>query len=283
MCKLRKIKSLLGIASIALSSSVLASTSSINFDVDPSGSAISAPDLFSTATPLTNLYSAQGVNFSALDRIQVTSQIHHNGVLKTVTRNELTPTNSGMGAILNDSSGFRGPAKSGDNFLAFNGETAFGSHFWRISFDDPIGYFDIDRRKGAYPDNNYYTHLDAYDAEGNLVGSRNNIYSGITNWAGGNWYGYRTSFKSETEISYVDIGHALDSGNNANSSFRPTPWSIVYDDLVFGEFADASSGTPFLSGGGGGAFVPIPGSIWFLLTGLLGFSGFARKPKLNDE
>ena len=282
MCKSFKSSSFLSIALFTFSSLAQASIATINFDIDPSGSAISAPDLFSTATPLTNLYSAQGVNFSALDRIQVTSQIHHNGVLKTVTRNELTPINSGMGAILNDSSGFRGSAKSGDNFLAFNGDTSFGSHFWRISFDDPIGYFDIDRRRGADPDNNYYTHLDAYDAEGNLVGSRNNIYTGSSNWSSDDWSGYRTSFKSETEISYVDIGHVLNWGNNANSSLRGTPWSIVYDDLVFGDFADASSDTRFLSGGGG-SFIPLPGSIWFLLTGLLGFGGLAKKRKLTDE
>jgi hypothetical protein len=282
MCKSFKSSSFLSIVLFTFSSLAQASIATINFDIDGTGSAINAPDLFSSATPLTNLYSASGVNFTALDRIQVTSQIPHNGVLTTITRNELTPSASGMGAILNDSSGFRRPAKSGDNFLAFNGDTAFGSHFWRISFDSPIGYFDIDRLRGANPDNNYYTHLDAYDVEGNLVGSRNNLYTGYDRWSSENYSGYRTSFKSETEISYVDIGHALNSGNNANSSFRPTPWSIVYDDLVFGDFADASSGTRFLSGGGG-SFIPLPGSIWFLLTGLLGFGGLARKRKLTDE
>jgi len=282
MNKIIKIKSLLGAALITLSPFAGASIVTINFDTDSTGSAIIAPNLFSSASPLTNLYSGQGVNFSALERIQVTSQIPHNGVLKTITRNELMPSNSGMGAILNDSSGFRLSAKSGDNFLAFNGETTFGSHLWRINFDNPIGYFEIDRLRGADPDNNYYTHLDAYDVDGNLVGSRNNLYTRYSSWSSDNYSGYRTSFKSETEISYVDIGHAFNSGNILNSSLRSTPWSIVYDDLVLGGFTDASVGTQFLSGQSG-VFVPLPSSIWFLLTGLLGFSGLARKRKLIDK
>ena len=279
MYKLINTKLVFSVSLLTFSSLSQAVVTTIDFDTDASGASINAPNLFSGATLLTNLYSGVGVNFTALERKSVTSQVPHNGVLTTRTRNELTPSGTGMGAILNDSSGFRGPAKSGDNFLAFNGETAFGSHFWRISFDNPIGYFEVDRRKGADPDNNYYTHLDAYDVDGNLVGSRNDLWTRNNNWASDDYSGYRSAFKSETEISYVDIGHALNCcGGNTNSSLRSTPWSIVYDDLAFGDFTDADSDTRFLSTGG--TFIPIPGSIWFLLTGLLGFSSLVRKRNL---
>ena len=274
-------KTAIGAILLTFASLSQAAITTIDFDTTPSGAAINAPNLFSDATPLTELYAAKGVHFTALERKQVTEERPHNGVLKTFTENQLSPINSGMGAILNDSSGFRGPAKSGDNFLAFNGETAFGSHFWRISFDNPIGFFDIDRRRGAEPDNNHRVSLDAYDAEGNLIGSRNNLYN-PGGWTSDDYSGYRSSFKTETEISYVDIGHALNCcGGNKNSSLSPTPWSIVYDNLKFGDFADATSGTRFLPGGG--TFVPVPGSIWFLLTGLLGFSGLVSKRKLSES
>ncbi len=271
----------MGAALLSFASLSQAAITTIDFDTDASGAAINAPNLFSSATALTELYAAKGVHFTALERKQVTGERPHNGVLTTFTENQLSPVNSGMGAILNDSSGFRGPAKSGDNFLAFNGDTAFDSHFWRISFDNPIGFFEIDRRRGADPDNNYYLHLDAYDSEGNKVGSRNDLWARSNSWSSDDWSGYRPSFKSETEISYVDIGHALDCcGGNKNSALRPTPWSITYDNLKFGDFADATSGTRFLSGGG--TFIPVPGSIWFLLTGLLGFSGLVSKRKITE-
>ena len=197
-------KNVIGVTLLTVASLSQAAITTIDFDTDPSGAAINAPNLFSDTSALTELYAAKGVHFTALERKQVTSQVPHNGVLTTITRNELSPINSGMGAILNDSSGFRGPAKSGDNFLAFNGETAFGSHFWRISFDNPIGFFEIDRRRGADPDNNnYYLHLDAYDAEGNKVGSRNNLYARVNEWSSDGYQGYRPSFKTETEISYT--------------------------------------------------------------------------------
>ena len=277
MFKINKTKYYLTAILFTFSTLAQASVTHINFDTDATGSVVNAPNLFSAATPLTDFYSGLGVNFSALERNLVTSQVPHNGVLVTRTRNELTPSTSGMGAILNDNSGFGGSAKSGDNFLAFNGDTDFSSHFWRISFDDPIGYFDIDRRAGAAPDNNYYTHLNAYDVDGNLVGSRNNLWRGGSNWTSDGYSGYHAAFKSETEISYVDIGHVLNGGNIIDSSLRSTPWAIVYDDLLFGEFADASSSTNFLSGGG--VNIPLPSGIWLLLTGLLGLSGFTRKRK----
>ncbi len=279
MNKLTNTQLALSATLLTFSSLTQAVVTTINFDTDSSGATINAPDLFSSAIPLTELYAGSGVHFSALERKSITSQVPHNGVLTTRTRNELSPIGSGMGAILNDSSGFRGPAQSGDNFLAFNGETTFGSHFWRINFDNPIGYFEIDRIRGADPDNNYYTHLDAYDADGNLVGSRNDLWTGSNRWASDDYSGYWTAFKSETEISYVDIGHALDWGGNTNSSLRSTPWSIVYDDLAFGEFADARSGVRDLSTGG--TFIPLPASVWFFLTGLLGFGSLRTKRKLT--
>jgi hypothetical protein len=279
MNKLTNTQLALSATLLTFSSLTQAVVTIIDFDTDSSENAINAPDLFSSATPLTELYSGSGVHFSALERKEVTSQVPHNGVLTTITRNELSPVGSGMGAILNDSSGFRGPAQSGDNFLAFNGETTFGSHFWRISFDSPIGYFEIDRIHGADPDNTHYINIDAYDVDGNLVGSRNDLYTDMNNWSSDDYSGYWSAFKSETEISYVDIGHALGCcGGATNSSLSSTPWSIVYDDLAFGGFADARSGVRDLSNG---TFIPLPASVWFFLTGLLGFSSLRTKRKLT--
>ncbi len=261
MLKLIKTKSFLIAILFTFSTLGQAVVTNIDFDIDPTGAAINAPNLFSGATPLTDLYSGSGVNFSALERTQITSEIPVNGVLTTLTRNELTLSGSGMGAILDESSGFSGAAKSGDNFLAFNGETDFSSHFWRISFDNPIGYFSIDKKIGANVIDGD-ANFDAYDIDGNLIGSINyeyvfNAYS-------------QTAFQSETEISYIDIGHGLEccDGGNASSSLQPTPWALVYDDLVFGELSDAPEFTPSLTGGD--AFVPVPGSVWLLLTGLFG-------------
>ncbi len=263
----------LSIIFLASSSLTQAAITTIDFDTDPSGAVIHAPDLFSGATPLTELYADSGVHFSALERRSVTSQVPRNGVLVTVTRNELVSTSSGMGAILNDSSGFGRPAKSGANFLAFNGETDFNSHFWRISFDDPIGYFGVDRKSGVSPAHGGYVNMDAYDADGNLIGSVNNLWTRDA-WSSDDWWGYRSSFKSETEISYIDIGHALywNSGN-VNAGLLSTPWAIAYDNLVFGDVGDAPAGTRSISA----AVIPLPASAWFFLSGLLGFAGLRAK------
>lgn len=268
MGKLIKTKLLLSATVFTFSSLAQAVVTTIDFETDASGAVFNAPNLFSSATSVSNIYSGLGVNFSALERTQVTSQVPHNGVLVTRTRNELNPSNTGMGAILNDNSGYGGPARSGDNILAFNGETDFSSHFWRISFADPIGYFGINKRQGEQPVNRGYTSFDAYDVDGNLIGSRNNEYT---------YSSFSLShFKSDTEISYIDVGHELNCcGGNANAGLVSTPWALVYDDIAFGDFADAPSYTPFLSGGG--TYIPVPGSIWFLLTGLLGFSGLVSK------
>ncbi len=272
-------KPLLWGALLAFSTISQAAVTVIDFDNDSSGAAINAPNLFSGATALTELYAAKGVHFTALERNSVTSQVPHNGVLKTITRNELSPSTSGMGAILNDGSGFGKAAKSGDNFLAFNGETAYGSHFWRISFDNPIGFFEIDRLGGANPNNAYYLNLDAYDSDGNLVGSKNNLYSDINSWSSDGYYGRRPAFKSETMISYVDLGQAMDYGSgNRNSGLRPTPWAMAYDNLTFGDFADASAGVGFLSGGGG-SNVPLPAAGWLFITAFMGLLGFSSRRK----
>jgi hypothetical protein len=262
---------------LTFSSLTQAVITTVDFDTDPSGTAINAPDLFTSGTPLTELYSDSGVHFSALERKSITSEVPHNGVLTTITRNELMPSIAGMGAILNDSSGFGGSAKSGDNFLAFNGETDFSSHFWRISFDNPIGYFGVNQKKGAGIIDGYL-NFDAYDVDGNLIGSRNHEYT-FSSYS-------LTEFKSDAEISYIDIGHALDccnsngeyeEGGNAIASLQPNPWALVYDDLVFGGFDDAAANVSDISGDG--VFVPLPGSIWLLLTGLFGFSGLITKRK----
>ncbi len=160
MNKLTNTKLALNAMLFTFSSLTQAVVTTINFDRDPSGSAINAPNLFSGATPLTKLYADLGVHFSAIGREINQNPQTENGVLvyqsigSTLTPvgegSKFSPVGVGMGAILNKKSKFfSSNAKSGENFLAFNSETTFGSNYWRISFDNPIGYFMIDRRFGG--------------------------------------------------------------------------------------------------------------------------------------
>ncbi len=80
----------------SVSSGAQAVITTINFDVDANGNAISAPDLFSAATPLTTQYAAKNVTFTALERNSITLDVDvpHNGVLKT--QEVLEPSSTGM-------------------------------------------------------------------------------------------------------------------------------------------------------------------------------------------
>ncbi len=119
-------------------------------------------------------------------------------------------------------------------------------------------------------------HLEAYDVDGNLVGSRRHLQSAAKFWAHdelpvSKW----SAFKSETEISYIDITQAVVFDENFFAS-EVIPWSIVYDNMVFGAFADAHPGAQYLS-----TVIPLPASAWFFLTGLLGFGSLRTKRKLS--
>ncbi len=252
----------------SVSSGAQAVITTINFDVDANGNAITAPDLFSAATSLTTQYAARNVTFTALERNSITSDVPHNGVLKTQTRNVLEPSSTGMGAILDEGSAFARSALSGDNFLAFNGATDFGTNFWRVNFADPIGYFQIDYFNGKSP----YAGGDdllfeAFDSNDQLIGRRSDYYLSPSS--------NRMAFKSVTDIAYVNIGHELHPYYSTLLAATPqsTPWALAYDDLVFGEFSDAGNGVSQI----GPSAVPLPASAWLFISGLLGFCGLRKK------
>ncbi len=89
------ITTLSALAMAAVSSNNLAATTSIDFD------GTGAPCCFASTSPLTNLYSGQGVTFSG--------------------------GNGSGGSILSQSGGFGFNARSGTDFLAFNTTVGTGS------------------------------------------------------------------------------------------------------------------------------------------------------------
>lgn len=243
-----------------------ATVQTINFDNDTLGNIISAPTLFSAATPLTDLYADQGVTFSALERTAVTSIFPKDGIETTQSVNVISPGVTGMGSILNEGANFGNNARSGDNFLAFNNQSAASANFWRISFDDPIGYFGISYSNGS-SSGYQYLNFEAYDANGDLIGTSNNNYLGNYSYYQTNFFS--KAFKSETDISYIDIGQGLSCcGNNLAAGERPGTWSLTFDDLIYGGYSDAPANVYNLSGGG--IFVPLPGAAWLMLSGLIG-------------
>ena len=254
---------------IAGGSNAQAAVQTINFDSDPLGNAISAPSLFSAATPLTDLYTGQGVTFAALNRTTQAITRPKDGIDTVQSVNVINAANTGMGAILNESANFGHNAKSGDNFLAFNNQSSSSANFWRISFADPIGYFGISYSNGS-SSTYQYLNFEAYDVNGNLIGSRNNNYLGNYDYYQSNFF--TNAFKSETEISYIDIGQGLECcGNNLTSNLRTGTWSLSFDDLDYGDFIDAPYYTYSLTNNGGGPYVPLPSSVWLMLSALLGF------------
>ncbi|MDD2762032.1 MAG: hypothetical protein PHH11_17285 [Methylomonas sp.] len=266
-------------ATLLAASHAQAAVQTINFDNDASGNPISAPSLFSGATALTNLYADIGVNFSALSRTQETSTRIRDGIEVTQAYNVINPAATGMGAILDESSNFGSNAKSGDNFLAFNRLSSSSANLWRVSFDNPIGYFGISYSAGSASTTYQYLNFQAYDADGRLIGVSNYNYLGYTD-ANNTYYSSRffdKAFRSETGISYIDIGQGLNCcSNNLDASFSSGNWSVKFDDLIFGEFSDAPTYLYNLSGNNGG-YVPVPASIWMMLSGLMVILGCGRK------
>lgn len=269
-------KPLLILSSLMLTaaSNVFATVQTINFDTDPLGNAINAPTLFLAATPLTNLYADQGVTFSALSRTAQTTTLPKDGIEVTQSVNVINPSSTGMGSILNEGANFGNNAKSGDNFLAFNNQSASSANFWRISFDNPIGYFGISYSNGS-SSTWQYLNFDAYDINGDLIGSRNQSYLGDYSYYRSNFFS--NAFKSDTEISYIDIGQGLSwDGNNLNANLRSGTWALSFDDLIYGDYADAPAYVYNLSGNG--TYVPLPGAVWLMLSGLVGiFSNQLRR------
>jgi hypothetical protein len=266
MTPTNKTRLLLNVLMLTAASNTYATIQTINFDTDALGNAINAPTLFSAATPLTDLYVDQGVTFSALDRTAQITTFPKDGIETTQSVNVLNTASAGMGSILNQGANFGNNAKSGDNFLAFNNQSASSANFWRISFDNPIGYFGIAYSNGS-SSTYQYLNFQAYDANGDLIGTSNNNYLGDYSYYRTNFFS--KAFKSDTDISYIDIGQGLNCcGNNLTASERTGTWSLTFDDLIYGDYTDAPVNVYNLSGGG--TYVPLPGAVWLMLSGLIG-------------
>jgi len=271
MSKKLLMKLLLTVSVLSIAKSQ-AAVQTINFDTDSNGNPIDAPNLFNNATSLSEEYSDMGVHFSSLNRVAQLTVLSKDGIEVTETVNVMQLSNSGMGSILNENANFGHNAKSGDNFLAFNKQSESNSNFWRISFDDPIGYFGISYGNGQTT-NNYYQYLnfEAYDVNGDRIGSTWHPSSY------GSQYFFSTSFKSSAEIAYIDIGQGLYCcGTNASAGTEYGNWSITYDDLIFGSFSDAPAYIYDISGNYN---VPLPGAAWMMLSGLLGFSRLVTRKR----
>lgn len=150
---------------LVTSTKLFAAVTTIDFDHDTTGNPIAAPSLFANASPLTNLYAADGVSFTALARSTETALLPKDGIEVQQPYNVISVSNSGMGRILNESANFGHSAKSGDNFLAFNSQSGASANFWRINFADPIGYFGISYSAGS-TSNDQYLNFQAYDVGG---------------------------------------------------------------------------------------------------------------------
>lgn len=263
MSKKLLVKLLLTVSVLSIANSQ-AAIQTINFDTDAGGNPIDAPNLFNNAASLTELYAGLGVHFSSLNRVAQSTVIIKDGIEVTETSNVMQVANSGMGSILNENANFGHNAKSGDNFLAFNKQSESNTNFWRISFDDPIGYFGISYSNGQTSNYYEYFNIEAYDVNGDRIGSNWSAYSY------GSQYFSTMSFKSSTEIAYIDIGQGIYCcGPNATVSTEPGNWSKTYDDLLFGSFSDAPLYIYDISGNYN---VPLPGAVWMMLSGLLGIS-----------
>jgi hypothetical protein len=192
------------VGSISVTESVRAAT--INFDTDANGNALTAPDAFSSATNLTNLYSSLGITFSS-------SSGANNG-----------------GAILDQSSNFAVNARSGTNFLAFN--RLSGATFSNggrpidpevLSFSTAISDFSVFASGGF---SNASFQLQAFDAGNTLLGSSTiNILAGS--------YGQLNFVSVSSNISTIILTQI--SGDN----------SFVYDDLSFNNSPVTSVPEPF--------------------------------------
>lgn len=152
----------LGLFALGVSSADPALGATINFDFDALGNPLSAPNVFSQTTRLSEFYAPLGVHFSG-------------------------PTPSEGGAILDQAAGFGVNARSGSNFLAFNDTGAFASGFRAkgpetITFDRLMQSVSIFVAGGANPITGLPASinptLEAFDADGLLVASYSTSVSG---------------------------------------------------------------------------------------------------------
>jgi hypothetical protein len=181
MRRLQSCPALLLAAIVAIAQPSRAATVTINFDTTASGTTLVAPDVFVNTTPLTQLYSSLGVHFG------------------------------GKGSILNVASNFGVQARSGINFLAFNGSAGYGPPEV-ISFDAPQAQVSMFVASGG-PAADY--SLEAFDGAGVLL-KTTTLQIGFSN-------AYSQLSVDAAGIRSVRLTYSEAAAEN----------SIVVDDLTF--------------------------------------------------
>jgi hypothetical protein len=178
----------------------------ISFDLDPNGNPLVAPPLFENTTPLRTLYAPLGVTFAG-------------------------PAPLDGGAILDESSNFGVPARSGRNFLAFNRKEqavmANGGHPRdpeTLQFNPPASAVSIFASGGSVSGT---FRMEAFDGIGTPLGS---------------------STASNAPLNYVEV---------AVSSATPIAFVVltettggtlfVYDDLNFTPIPEPAAALALLS------------------------------------
>jgi hypothetical protein len=170
----------------------------INFDIDAFGSPITPPPNFLATVPLTTLYSPIGVTFSG-------------------------PAALSGDAILNDLGAFGVSARSGTNFLAFNGDALYqsgglASDPETVTFSTLMSNVSIWASGGG---NSATFVMNAFDASNALVGS-NTINPAASTYG-------QLLVSYAPGISYVTL-----TESNGDGSF-------VYDDLGFTQVPEPAS------------------------------------------
>ena len=207
---LKASNSLRTIMVIAVISSIIgiaesAQAVSINFDTDASGNALFAPNSFET--PLTNLYSSLGVNFSSP-----------------------TGPNNG-GAILNQTGNFGVNARSGIQFLGFNKAASYPNGGIPtdpeiLDFSTLISDISIFSSGG---DNNATFQLQAFDFSNVLLGTSivntlPNSYGNLSFTSGSNNISkvILTQTNGDGSFLYDDL-----SFNSKTPMSVPEPFTII--------------------------------------------------------
>jgi MYXO-CTERM domain-containing protein len=139
----------LALSGLAVAGPGVAADLFIDFDVNPGGTAISAPTAFDNASPLRNTYATWGVHFSG-------------------------PQAGEGGAILNASS-FTSPALSGVNFLAFSAVEPGFAGPETIRFDTPMSVVSISASALSHP---MTFTMQALDGSGAVVDTASLALSG---------------------------------------------------------------------------------------------------------
>lgn len=209
---LRASNSLNTIMAIVVISSIIsigesAQAVSINFDTDANGNTLSAPGIFFATTPLTDLYSSLGVNFS----------------------NSTSPNDGG--AILNQAGSFSVNARSGVNFLAFNRNAATSNGGIPkdpeiLNFSTLINNISIFSSGGAF---NSIFQLQAFDSSNLLLGTS------IVNTPVGTYgnLSFTSGFSNIAKVTLIETSGAeyfvYDdlSFNSGTPTSVPEPFTII--------------------------------------------------------